>query len=57
MEATTLLLILLPSYVLLKINPVVMKIKFYRNKWIQHVWRMDRDTQPQLIMKYKPRGK
>jgi hypothetical protein len=29
----------------LKTNPVVKKIKNYRNKWIQHVRRMDSDRQ------------
>jgi len=41
----------------LKINPVVKKIKNYRNTWIQHVWRMDRYRLPHLIMKYPPCGK
>jgi hypothetical protein len=41
----------------LKINPVVMKIKNYRNKWIQYVRQMDRYTLPHLIMKYPPCGK
>jgi hypothetical protein len=35
----------------LKINPIVTKIKNYRNKWI-HVQRMDRYRLPHLIMKY-----
>ena len=29
----------------LKINRVEKKIQNYRNKWMQHVWRMDRDRQ------------
>ena len=29
----------------LKINPVLKKIRNYRNKWIQHVRRIDRDRQ------------
>jgi hypothetical protein len=29
----------------LKINPAAKKIQNYRNKWIQHVRRMDRDRQ------------
>jgi hypothetical protein len=37
----------------LKINPVVMKIQNYRNKWVHHVWRMDRHTLPHLIMNYQ----
>jgi len=28
----------------LKINPVVKKIQNYRYKWVQHVWRIDRQT-------------
>jgi hypothetical protein len=53
----TLLLSLSPSYILPKINPVLMKIKNYRNKWVQHVWWMERDRLPCLIMKYQPCGK
>jgi hypothetical protein len=41
----------------LKINPTVKKIKNYRNKWIQHVWQMDRYRLPHLIMKYPSSGK
>jgi len=37
----------------IKINPVVKKIRNYRNKLVQHVWRMDRDRLPHLIMKYQ----
>jgi hypothetical protein len=33
------------------INPVVKKIQNCRNKWIQHVRRMDRDRLPHLAMK------
>jgi hypothetical protein len=36
----------------LKINPVVKTIQNYRNKWIQHVRRMERDRLTHLIMKY-----
>jgi hypothetical protein len=32
----------------LKINPVAKKIQNYRNKWIQHLRRMERDRLPQL---------
>ena len=28
----------------IKINPVVNKILNYRSKWVQHLWRMDRQT-------------
>jgi len=41
----------------LKINPVVKKIKNYRNKCIQHVRRMDQYRLPHLIIKYPPCGK
>ena len=41
----------------LKNNPVVNKIQNYRNKWIKHVRRMDRDRLPHLIMKCQPFGK
>ena len=40
----------------LNINPVMKKIKNYRNKWIG-VWRINRDRLPHLIMKYQPCGK
>jgi hypothetical protein len=30
----------------IKINPVVKKIQNCRNKWIQHVWRMDTGRPP-----------
>jgi hypothetical protein len=33
------------------INPIVKKIQNFRNKWIQHVRRMDRDRLPHLAMK------
>jgi hypothetical protein len=29
----------------LKNNSVVEKIRNYRHKWVQHVWRMDRERQ------------
>jgi mevalonate kinase len=41
----------------LKINPVVQKIKNYRNKRTQHVWQMDRYRLPHLIMKHPSSGK
>jgi len=37
----------------LKINPVVIKIQNYINKWMQHVWCRDTDRLPHLIMKYQ----
>jgi hypothetical protein len=37
----------------LKINPVVMKNQNYRNKWLYHVWQMDRHTLPRLITNYQ----
>jgi len=40
----------------LKIHPVEKKIQNYRNKWIQHVWQMDRYRLLHLIMKYQPCG-
>jgi hypothetical protein len=40
-----------------KINPVVKQIQNYINKWIQHVWQMDRGRLPHLIRKYQPCGK
>ena len=36
----------------LKINTVVKKIQNYRNEWVQHVWQLDGDRLPHLIMKY-----
>ena len=47
------------KYVLhkLKINPAVKKIQNYRNKWIRHVRRRDRDRLTHLIVKYQPFGK
>jgi len=39
-----------------KINPVVKKIRDYRNKWVEHVQRMDRDRLPHVITKYQPCG-
>jgi len=41
----------------LKISPVVKKIQNYRNKWAQHVRRMDRHRLPHLTVKYQPCGK
>ena len=38
----------------LKIISAVKKIQNYGNKWIQHVWQMDR--LPHLIIKYHPCG-
>jgi hypothetical protein len=32
----------------LKINPVIKEIQNYRNKWVQHGRRMDRDRLPRV---------
>jgi hypothetical protein len=37
----------------LKIQPVMEKINNYKNKWIQHVRRMDRARRPHAILKYQ----
>jgi hypothetical protein len=39
----------------LKMNSAVKKIQNYGNKWIQHVWHMDK--LPHLIIIYHPCGK
>jgi hypothetical protein len=39
----------------LKTEPVMGKILKYKNSWIQHVNRMQRDTIPKLLKNYKPR--
>jgi hypothetical protein len=41
----------------LKIQPVMEKINNYKNKWIQHVRRMDRARLPRGILKYQPAGR
>jgi hypothetical protein len=41
----------------LKIQPVMEKINNYKNKWIQHVRRMDRARLPRAILKYQPTGR
>jgi len=33
-----------------KINPVAKKMQNYKNKSTQHIWQMDRDRLPRLIM-------
>jgi hypothetical protein len=33
------------------------KINNYKNKWIQHVRRMDRAGLPRAILKYQPAGR
>jgi hypothetical protein len=38
-------------------NPIAKKIQNYRTKLVQHIWRMNRDNLPHLIMKYQVRGK
>jgi hypothetical protein len=40
----------------LKINPVVKKIQNYRNKYAQHVRRIDSDRLPLWILKYQTCG-
>jgi hypothetical protein len=40
----------------LKTEPVMGKILEYKNNWIQHVNRMQRDRIPKLLKNYKPRG-
>jgi hypothetical protein len=39
----------------LKTEPVMRKILKYKNSWIQHVNRMQRDRIPKLLNNYKPR--
>jgi hypothetical protein len=41
----------------LQIRPVVEKINNYKNKWIQHVRRMDRAGLLHAILKYQPAGR
>jgi hypothetical protein len=41
----------------LEIKPVVKQTQNYKNKWVQHVTRMDKDRLRHLIMKYQPCGK
>jgi hypothetical protein len=38
------------------INPVVNKIQNYRNQWIHHIRRTDRDRLPHIIVKLQPCG-
>jgi hypothetical protein len=38
----------------LNINPVLKKIQNYRHILIQHVWKIDRDRLPHLLMKCQP---
>ena len=38
-------------------NPVEKKTQNYRNKWVEYIWRMDRNGLPYLNMKYQPCGK
>jgi hypothetical protein len=38
-------------------NPVLEKINNYKEKWIQHVHRMDRSRFPRAILNYQPSGK
>jgi hypothetical protein len=41
----------------LKIQQVLEKINNYKNKWIQHVRRMDRVRLPHAVLKYQPAGR
>jgi hypothetical protein len=41
----------------LKTEPVMGKILKYKNNWIQHVKRMQRDRIPKLLKNYKPWGR
>jgi hypothetical protein len=41
----------------LKTEPVTGKILKYKNNWIQHGNRMQRDRIPKLLKNYKPRGR
>jgi hypothetical protein len=41
----------------LKTGPVMGKILKYKNSWIQHVNRMQRDRIPKLLKNYKLRGR
>jgi hypothetical protein len=41
----------------LKTEPVMGKILKYKNNWIEHVSRMQRDRIPKLLKNYKSRGR
>jgi hypothetical protein len=41
----------------LKTKPVMGKILKYKNNWIQHVNRMQKDRIPKLLKNYKPWGR
>jgi hypothetical protein len=41
----------------LKIQQVTEKINNYKNKWIQHVRRMDRAGLPHVILKFQTAGR
>jgi hypothetical protein len=41
----------------LKTNPVLEKINNYKEKWIQHVHRMERSILPCAILNYQSSGK
>jgi hypothetical protein len=41
----------------LKMQPVMEKINNYKNKWIQHVRRMDMAGLPHAVLKYQPSGR
>jgi hypothetical protein len=40
----------------LKTNPVLENINNYKEKWIQHVHRVDRSRLPRAILNYQPSG-
>jgi hypothetical protein len=41
----------------LKTEPAIGKILKYKNNWIQHVNRMQRDRIPKLLKNHKPLGR
>jgi hypothetical protein len=41
----------------LKTNPVLEKINNYKEKWIQHVHRIERSRLPRAIVNYRPSRK
>ena len=36
---------------------IVKEIKQYQKKWLQHVQRMDRNSLPRQVLKYRPEGR
>jgi hypothetical protein len=41
----------------LKTNPVLEKTNNFKEKWIKHVYRMERSRLPRAILNYQPSGK